>query len=96
MSPFDAAVVGRGAIGSAAALAFARAGWRVALVGPGPEVGSPDPLIEGALPWDSRVYALSPASRQLLQDLEIHEATLRRNCEQLVDWFMAEVAQVEA
>jgi GMP synthase-like glutamine amidotransferase len=33
---------------------------------------------------------------QLLQDLEIHEATLRRNCEQLVDWFMAEVAQVEA
>ncbi len=71
MSPFDAAVVGRGAIGSAAALAFARAGWRVALVGPGPEVGSPDPLIEGALPWDSRVYALSPASRQLLQDLDV-------------------------
>ena len=33
---------------------------------------------------------------QLLQDLEIHEATLRRNCEQLVDWFMGEVAQVEA
>ena len=31
---------------------------------------------------------------QLLQDLEIHEATLRRNCEQLVDWFLAEVAEV--
>jgi GMP synthase-like glutamine amidotransferase len=33
---------------------------------------------------------------QLLQDLEIHEATLRRNCEELVDWFMGEIAQVEA
>ena len=31
---------------------------------------------------------------QLLQDLEIHEATLRRNCEQLVDWFMHDVAEV--
>ena len=31
---------------------------------------------------------------QLLQDLEIHEATLRRNCEQLVDWFLSEVAEV--
>jgi len=33
---------------------------------------------------------------QLLQDLEIHEATLRRNCEQLVDWFLTEVAEVRA
>lgn len=32
---------------------------------------------------------------QLLQDLEIHEARLRRNCEQFVDWFLHEVAQVE-
>jgi GMP synthase (glutamine-hydrolysing) len=31
---------------------------------------------------------------QLLQDMEIHEATLRRNCEQLVDWFMHQVARV--
>lgn len=29
---------------------------------------------------------------QLLQDLEIHEATMRRNCEALVDWFAHEVA----
>lgn len=33
---------------------------------------------------------------QLLQDLEIHEAHLRRNCEQLVDWFMHQVAGVRA
>jgi GMP synthase-like glutamine amidotransferase len=36
------------------------------------------------------------SAAQLLQDLEIHEATLRRNCEQLVDWFMGEIAEVEA
>lgn len=33
---------------------------------------------------------------QLLQDLEIHEATLRRNCEALVDWFVHEVAGLES
>lgn len=31
---------------------------------------------------------------QLLQDVEIHEAHMRRNCEQLVDWFLHEVAGV--
>lgn len=31
---------------------------------------------------------------QLLQDLELHEARLRRNCEALVDWFLHEVAEV--
>ena len=36
MSTHDVAVVGRGAIGSAAALGFAQAGWRVALVAPAP------------------------------------------------------------
>ena len=33
---------------------------------------------------------------QLLQDLEIHESHLRRNCEALVDWFMHQVAEVDA
>lgn len=33
---------------------------------------------------------------QLLQDLEIHEHRLRRNCEDLVDWFMYEVAGVQS
>ena len=32
---------------------------------------------------------------QLLQDLEINEARLRANCEQLVDWFLHEVAGVQ-
>lgn len=33
---------------------------------------------------------------QLLQDLEIHEAALRANCEQLVDWFLRDVAGLPA
>jgi GMP synthase (glutamine-hydrolysing) len=33
---------------------------------------------------------------QLLQDLEIHEASLRRNCEALVDWFIHEVAGLDS
>lgn len=31
---------------------------------------------------------------QLLQDIEMNEAALRRNCEQLVDWFLREIAGV--
>ena len=84
MSTCDVAVVGRGAIGSAAALAFARAGWRVALVAPAPRTpaGSASPSgtthsSSGAAPassladWDQRVYALSAASRMLLMDLGV-------------------------
>lgn len=33
---------------------------------------------------------------QLLQDLEIHEAAMRRNCEAMVDWFVREVAGLDA
>lgn len=33
---------------------------------------------------------------ELLQDLEVHQAHLRRNCEDLVDWFLREVAEVDA
>lgn len=55
-------VVGRGAIGAAAALALAGAGRKIALVGPEP------PSAPGHA-WDSRVFALSPASRRLLERL---------------------------
>ncbi len=77
MSAFDAVVVGRAAIGSVAALAFARAGWRVALVGPGSADGEhrdDGQTLPGAAAvggWDQRVYALSPASRALLADLGV-------------------------
>jgi 2-octaprenylphenol hydroxylase len=76
MSTYDVAVVGRGAVGSAAALAFGRAGRRVALIGPLPTsapsattFGPETPL--AAADWDQRVYALSPASRSLLMELGV-------------------------
>jgi len=36
------------------------------------------------------------SAAQLLQDLEINQATLRRNCEALVDWFVHEVAGLDS
>lgn len=68
MDRMDVAIVGRGAVGLAAALALARPGRRVALVGPRPGA-APDPspsAPEAPQDWDPRVFALSPASRSLL------------------------------
>ena len=59
-------VVGRGAIGCATALGLAQAGLKVALVGP---AAAPD-----GGEWDSRIYALSPASRLLLERLRVWQA----------------------
>jgi ubiquinone biosynthesis UbiH/UbiF/VisC/COQ6 family hydroxylase len=58
----EIAVVGAGLVGAAAALALAREGWDVAWVA----AGGGDPAVGE---WDSRVYALSPASRDWLQGL---------------------------
>ncbi len=59
---FHALIVGAGLVGSATALALARAGLNVALIEPR----------EGAAPgepWDIRVYAISPGSEALLENL---------------------------
>lgn len=73
MERVDVAVVGRGAVGLAAALALSAPGRRVALIGPKPAPdGSARPPGEGpatAAPWDPRVFALSPASQSLLARL---------------------------
>ena len=67
---FDVVVVGRGVVGMAAALALARQSLKVALVGPAPAA---DALAAptGDDDWDSRIFALSPASRRLLQGLRV-------------------------
>lgn len=71
MDRVDVAVVGRGAVGLAAALALAAPGRRVCLIGPGeapgaaPGAGKGDAPV-GASAWDPRVFALSPASQALL------------------------------
>ena len=65
----DVAVVGRGAIGAATALVLARQGRSVALVGP--EAVARERVAPGL---DNRVFALSPASRQLLGSLGVWQA----------------------
>ena len=59
-------VVGRGAVGMAAALALSRAGLSTVLVGarPVPEV------VDESDAWDLRVFALSPATRRLLESID--------------------------
>jgi ubiquinone biosynthesis UbiH/UbiF/VisC/COQ6 family hydroxylase len=63
----DVAVVGRGAVGLASALALARAGLSTTLV------GAPVPA-DAADPWDLRVLALSPATRALLESIGVWHA----------------------
>lgn len=62
----DVAVVGRGAVGVAAALALSRAGLSTVLVGARPV---PDAIDESDA-WDLRVFALSPATRRLLESID--------------------------
>jgi ubiquinone biosynthesis UbiH/UbiF/VisC/COQ6 family hydroxylase len=65
---FDAVVVGRGAVGAAAALALSQAGLKVGWIGP---AARPAPESEG---WDARVFALSPGTRELLRGLRVWDA----------------------
>lgn len=58
----DAIVVGAGLVGAAAALALGDAGLEVAVV----EAAAPPPAPSG---WDSRIYAISPGSRELLHSI---------------------------
>ncbi len=59
---YQAVIVGAGLVGAAAALALGRQGLRVALI----ERQLPLPLEDT---WDTRIYAISPASQQFLERL---------------------------
>ncbi|MCZ6890197.1 MAG: FAD-dependent oxidoreductase [Gammaproteobacteria bacterium] len=63
---YDAAVVGGGLVGTAAALSLAREGRRVALI-----ERQPPKRIAGALGFDPRTVALTPVSRRLLERLGV-------------------------
>lgn len=62
---YDAAVVGAGIVGLAAAVALARAGHRIALV-----ERTPPERLRGALGFDLRSVALTPASMDFLRALD--------------------------
>ena len=69
-SSFDIAFVGNGAVGMAGALAMARLGYQVALVGPqAPHIASLQK--SGSDQWDTRVYALAPSTQQFLTRLGV-------------------------
>ena len=59
---YQAVIVGAGLVGAAAALALGRQGLRVALVERQP------PPVPGEV-WDTRIYAISPASQHFLERL---------------------------
>lgn len=65
---FDIAVVGGGLVGKTAALAFAQAGRRVALLAQ-PAIPRPADQL-----FDARVYALSASSQALLERLRVWQA----------------------
>ena len=64
---YDVAVVGAGIAGCAAALGLAHVGLRTALVGP--EVRVHEPSADA--PFDPRIYALAPASIEMLSRLRV-------------------------
>ena len=72
MSPFDVCIRGNGAVGLTLALALARQGLRIGLVGPAAPAG---PAAGGAAVTDDvRAYALNAASRSLLVELRVWHA----------------------
>jgi 2-octaprenylphenol hydroxylase len=74
-SVFDVVVVGRAAVGLAAALALACTGLRVAMVGPDAALADVPPLAgPSGQDWDKRVFAVSPSSQRLLESLGAWQA----------------------
>ena len=71
-SNFDIAFVGTGAVGIAGALAMARLGFRVALVGPQAQSSA------ATTEWDTRVYALAPSTQQFLSRLGVWDSLDRK------------------
>jgi len=63
---FDIVVIGGGLVGASLVAALKDSGLKIALI----ETREPAPLPEDAS-WDSRVYAISPGSAALLQDLGV-------------------------
>ncbi|MHB1083477.1 MAG: UbiH/UbiF family hydroxylase [Thiobacillus sp.] len=79
---YQVVIVGAGLVGAAAALALGRQGVRVALVERQPPI-VPDDI------WDTRIYAISPASQRFLERLG---AWQRMDAERIQPVFRMDVA----
>jgi len=83
---YDVIVAGAGMVGACAALALAARGMRVALIEPAPPASAPG---DSTPDYDLRVSAISPRSRQILQQLgiwQLLDATRICNYEQMHIW----------
>lgn len=67
----EIAVIGNGAVGKAAALGFAQAGFSVIMLAP--NLASTQPRVMSAV-WDARVFALGHTSKNLLNKLKVWDA----------------------
>jgi ubiquinone biosynthesis UbiH/UbiF/VisC/COQ6 family hydroxylase len=65
----DICIVGNGAVGKAAALGLAQAGFKVTLLAPPVRAAAPDEAS-----WDVRVYALNHTAHRLLSSLRVWDA----------------------
>ena len=72
MSTQDVIVLGAGIVGKAAALSLARQGLKVIHIAPDLDTNSAQKTVQNAEnSWDSRIYALSSSSQELLKDLQV-------------------------
>jgi 2-octaprenylphenol hydroxylase len=67
----DICIVGNGAVGKAAALGLAKAGWKVTLLAPVGQSAGTRPVTAD---WDVRVYALNHVAHDLLAGLKVWDA----------------------
>ena len=71
MTNYDAIVVGAGIAGKATSLRLAQLGMKILHIAPSFDTGF-NPIDQNA--WDSRIYALSASTQQLLNDMNVWES----------------------
>ena len=76
---YQVVIVGAGLVGAAAALALGRQGLRVALIERQPPA-QPDEA------WDTRIYAISPASQRFLERFGPGSAWTPAACSRCSAW----------
>ncbi|MEY4120797.1 MAG: hypothetical protein RLZZ472_1188 [Pseudomonadota bacterium] len=82
MNSYDLIIIGAGIAGKATALRLAQLGLKILHLAPNFD---PDPHCNDDLSWDSRIYALSSSSQQLLSDMNVWEALDHRRIQVVSD-----------